>query len=368
MNGKKIVFVFASVCLTLAALVSARSAAVDALWRTGRPDALLRLEPDHTAARMLRGEPGDLERAAAASPTVAAPLIELALQAESKGDLAQARRHLENALQRDASFRPRWAMINFLTRHGETADVLARAQPAAAIYEGDLTALFDLCLRNGASPDRIYKTIVPPRPKAQREYLELLLRRGLQADALAPALRLADAARPIDRQLLFDYCDQLLTAGAGAQVTRLWRTLPRYGAANGQCLDWKRPHVDGVSLVEASDTVVRLELSGRQPESATVLRRSLVVEPGKHYRLRALVSGEDTLRNAVEWRWNGAVAGSGEQSDIEVEAARPVSELELVIRRRPGQRPAEGPLEITNIRLEPKGAALAGSPRLRMPG
>ena len=360
MNGKQIVFVCAAICLTLAALVSARSAAADLLWQTGQLSALLRLIPDHSAARILRAEPGDLEHASASSPAISQPLIDLALQAESQGDLAKARRHLDEALRRDATFRPQWAMINFLTRHGETEDVLKRAQPAAAIYEGDLTALFDLCLRSGASPDRIYKVIVPPRPKAQREYLELLVRRGMLAEALAPALRLADIARPTDRQLLFDYCDQLLAAGAGVPVLRLWRTLPRFGAAPGRCLDWQRPHVDGVSLVEVSETVVRLELSGRQPESATVLRRPAVLEPGRSYHLRALVSGEDASRNAVEWRWNGAVAGSGDQSDIEVGATKAVSELELVIRRRPGQRSAEGPLEITNIRLEPKAAALAG--------
>jgi hypothetical protein len=143
-------------------------------------------------------------------------------------------------------------------------------------------------------------------------------------------------------------------------VAQRWRTLPRFGHAEGRCLDWKENKIAGVSVVETGDHVVRLELSGRQPESSTVLRRPMVVQPGRHYHLRALVNGEDSaLRAAVEWRWNGAAVGTGQQSDIEVEATREICDLELAIRRRPGQRAAEGPLEITNIRLELKAEALA---------
>jgi hypothetical protein len=358
MKGNKISFAAVAICLTIAALISVRSALADALLRCGKLDALLWLEPDHAAARLDRAAPGDLEAAAAAAPTRSAALIELAMAAESRGDLPAARRYLEAAIRRDATFDPRWAMINFLMRHGDSRDVLDRAAPAAAIYEGDLTALFDLCLRTGASPDQVYRTIVPLRPKAQREFLELMIRRGKQLDAVPAALRLADLAQPRDRDLLFALCDQLLEAGAGGKAAQLWKTLPRFGAAGGHCLDWKRQTVDGIVVIEAGESVVRLELSGRQPELTSVLRRMVIVEPGRRYHLRALAGGDDTMKKAVEWRWNGAAAGTGTQTDIEVEAGRQICELELVIRRRPGERPAEGELEITNIRLEPKAASL----------
>jgi hypothetical protein len=360
MSGRIFVVSIAIVCLTLAALGSARSAAADLLWRSGRLDALLALLPGHSNARILRSRPGDLEQAAAAPSALSKPLIDLAMSAESRGDLAAAQRHLEEAQRRDATFPPRWAAINFLMRRGENEKMLNQAASAARLYEGDLTALFDLCLRTGAGPEQVYRKIVPQRAHAQREFLELMIRRGQHAEALPAALRLADMARPRDREILFGYCDQLLANGAGSKVAQLWRTLPRFGNAEGRCLDWKANTADGISVIETGDTVIRLELSGRQPESSVVLRRPMVVQPGRHYHLRALVKGDDaTRRAAVEWRWNGAAVGTGQQSDIEVEATREICDLELAIRRRPGQRAAEGPLEITNIRLELKAEALA---------
>lgn len=360
MQRGNIGFTVVAICLTIAALVSARSALADALWRSGKLDTLLWLEPRHERARLDRAAPGDLEAAAADAPTRAAPLIDLALEAESRGDLAAARRHLDEAIRRDATFAPRWALINFLMRHADSREVLDRAGPAAAIYEGDLTALFDLCLRTGATPDRVYRTIVPLRAKAQREFLALMIERGKHLDAVPAALRLADLAQPRDRDLLFRLCDQLLADGAGSKAAQLWKTLPRFGAAGGHCLDWKRREVEGIAIIEAGETVVRLELNGRQPEASGVLRRPVIVEPGRRYHLRALAGGDDTLKKAVEWRWNGVPVGSGNQTDIEVEATRQISELELVIRRKPGERAAEGELEITNIRLEPKAASLVG--------
>ncbi len=359
MKGNKFVFVGAAVCLTLATAISLRSSLTDHYWQRNDMDAVLRLTPGHAAARTLRAAPGDLEQAVEAAPTRSAAFIDQAREAEMRGDLPKARQLLQAALSRDATFGPRWAMINFLVRNGPPAEVLRAAAPAAAIYEGDLTALFDLCLRNGANPEQVYRSIVPPRAKAQREYLELLMRRGDQTAGLPAALRLADLAHPRDRDLLFNYCEQLLAAGAGSKVAQLWRNLPRFGGAGGRCLDWKRQPVDGVEFIELGDTVVRLELSGRQPDAATILRRPLVVEAGRSYHFRALVAGDETTRAAVEWRWNGVVAGTGDRNDIEVPGTRPICELELAIHRRPGQRSAEGLVEITNIRLEPKAAALA---------
>ena len=50
--------------------------------------------------------------------------------------------------------------------------------------------------------------------------------------------------------------------------------------------------------------------------------------------------------------------GTGGDSYIEVEATRQICELELVIRRLPGDQAAEGLLEITNIELTPKPSPL----------
>lgn len=359
MGKSNFVFVVAAICLTTCVYASIRSGLVDTLWRQGNLEATLRLEPAHPQALLRKGQEQDLERLAREYPTRSEALVALGLSAEMKGDLPAARAHLQEAFRRDRSFAPRWAMINFLVRRGEAAEVAKHAQQAAALYEGDLTALFDLSLRAGVTPGQLYKQIVPARPKAQREYAVLLLGRGLYQEAFPAALRLADLARPIDRPLLLDYCDQLVKDAAGPKVAQLWRALPRSSRSQGRCLDWKTRQIDGISMIEVSEATLRFELTGRQPESAVVAQRFVVVEPGRHYHLRALVGGDETVQSAIEWRWDGAVAGTGKRIDLEVAATKAIGELQLVVRRRPGQRSAEGPVEVTNIAIEPKAASLA---------
>lgn len=361
MHSKKLVFGLSAACLTLCALTSARAAVGD-LWRSqGKLNALIWLIPDHAPARLERAAAGDIERAAELAPARSAAVLALAMAAESRGDFSAARRHLDEALRRDATFRPRWALINFLMRRGDVPAVLSSSAAAAAMYEGDLTALFDLCLRTGAPLDRIYRGIVPVKPKAQREYLQLLMRRNKQIEAMPAALRLADLAHPGDRETLFDLCDQLLSAGEGTKAAQLWKAVPRFTSGAGRCLDWKQQPVDGITIAETSESVLRMDLSGRQPQSAAVVRRSMVVQPGHSYHLRTVTGREESVKKAIEWRWNGVAVGTGGQNDIEVEATRQICELELVIRRLPGDQAAEGLLEITNIELAPKASALAAS-------
>lgn len=359
MGKSNFVFVVAAICLTTCAYRSVRAGLIDELWRQGKREATLWLEPGHPQALFKQAQDGDLERLRREYPTRSEALIAMGLAAELRGDLKTARGHFEEAARRDRTFAPRWAMINFLVRQGETSEVIKQSQRAASIYEGDLTALFDLTLRAGATPGQIYKQIVPSRPKAQREYAELLLVRGYFQEALPAALRLADLARPADRPLLLDYCDQLVKAGAGPKVAQLWRALPRASRSQGRCLDWKTQQIDGISMIEVNEATLRFELTGRQPESTVVARRAVVVDPGRHYHLRALVGGEEAVQNALEWRWDGTAVGTGKRIDIELAPTKPIGELQLVVRRVPGQRSAEGSVEITNIAIMPKAASLA---------
>ncbi len=331
---------------------------VDQAVRVRDWDRTLTLAPGHSKALIHRGTPTDLGQAAA-QPTGSAALIELAFEAELRGDAAAAERLLADAIRRDARFRPRWARANFLFRQGRLSEVPAVAGAAARIYEGDLTGLYDLVLRAGVAPDEVYRRIVPPRPQASREFLELLIVRGRGPEGIAAALRLADQARPKDRELLLGYCDQLLAQGEGLKAGQIWKAMPRSALSSGQCLDWKRSTVDGVSLFDVSDQVARFELNGNQPPDAVLLRRYVIVEPGRRYHLRSITNAEESVQRAVEWRWNGAAVGTGRDSDIGIEARQNIGELQLAIRRPPGHRAAEGAVEITNIRLQPRAAALA---------
>ncbi|MCC6536823.1 MAG: hypothetical protein IT162_04690 [Bryobacterales bacterium] len=358
MSVSRFVSAIAIACLTIGVAGSVYFSLIDQYVRARDWDRALRLAPSHRKALVNRGAPADLERAAA-KPTGSAALIELALEAELKGDNTTAQRMLDEANRRDAGYRPRWARANFYFRQGRHRELAAVAGPAARIYEGDLTALYDLVLRAGLPPPQIYREIVPPRAQAQREYLELLIVRGRGPDGIAAALRLADQARPKDRDLLLGYCDQLLAQGEGPKAGQLWKALPRFALSAGRCLDWKRSTVDGVSLFEVADQVARFELNGNQPSDAVLLRRYAIVEPGRRYHLRAITNAEEALQKTVEWRWNGAAVGTGRESDIEIEARQTIGELQLAVKRPAGQRSAEGAVEITNIRLEPKAAALA---------
>lgn len=358
MSGSRIVCAGAVVCLTMGIAASVYFSLVAEAVRTRDWDRALSLAPSHRKALVNRGTPADLERAAA-KPVGSAALIELALEAELKGDTKAAQRLLDEANRRDAGYRPRWARANFYFRQGRHSELSAVAGPAARIYEGDLTALYDLVLRAGLPPPQIYREIVPQRPQAQREFLELLIVRGRGAEGISAALRLADQARPKDRELLLGYCDQLLTQGEGPKAGQLWKALPRFALTSGRCLDWRRFTVDGISLFDVSDQVARFELNGNQPSEAVLLRRYVIVEPGRRYHLRAITTADEPVQKSVEWRWDGVAVGTGRDSEIEVEAHKTIGDLQLAVKRPTGQRSAEGAVEITNIRLEPKSAALA---------
>jgi hypothetical protein len=178
---------------------------------------------------MWRAGSSGANRAAAAGPQSKA-LIEMALEAERRGDLAGARRHLEEAARRDATFLPRWTLINFLMRHGQSHDVLSRAAPAAAIYEGDLSGLFDLCPKR--QPDQITGPSSQRDRRRSASFLQLLIRRGKQLDSLR-----SRSGWPIWRSRTTGSavrsCDQLLTA-AVLKVAQLWKRLPRFWTHRGQ--------------------------------------------------------------------------------------------------------------------------------------
>ncbi|MBM3792674.1 MAG: hypothetical protein FJW31_01115 [Acidobacteria bacterium] len=358
MSGSRIVCAGALFCLTAGIAASVYFSLIDHAMRAQDWGGVLTLAPSHRKALVNRGTPADLERAAA-KPTGSAALIELALEAEMKGDGAAAQKRLDEANRRDTGYRPRWARVNFLFRQGRHGELAAVAGPAARVYEGDLTALYDLVLRAGLPAQQIYREVVPQRPQAQRQFLELLMVRGRGPDGIAAALWLADQARPKDRDLLLGYCDQLLAREEGSTAAKFSKALPRFVLSSGRCLDWRRSTVDGLALFDVSDQVTRFELNGNQPSDAVLLRRFMIVEPGRRYHLRAITNAEEPVQKAVEWRWEGVAADTGRDMDIEVEARKTIGELQLAVKRPACQRSAAGAVEITNIRLEPKAAVLA---------
>jgi hypothetical protein len=101
----------------------------------------------------------------------------------------------------------------------------------------------------------------------------------------------------------------------------------------------------------------RISLSGSQPETCELLRQYLLLEPGKHYRLRWQARTRN-LSSPTGLAWTIAArtadiayAGDWAEGTAEFVASGALLPLTLVYRRPSGQARAEGSIEIRNVAL-----------------
>jgi hypothetical protein len=190
----------------------------------------------------------------------------------------------------------------------------------------------------------------------------------------AVARRLAGHRDASDLPLLYGACDQLLAAGdaAALDVWLMTGQAAPSGIFNGDFasaplnhgFDWRLIESTGVTHVGLN----RILLSGRQPESCSLLQQTLMLAKGGRYRLRweSRTSGIKSP-SGVEWRVAGQSAPllpseAWAPGELTVAAPETFSVLELAYRRPLGESRAEGSVELRNIQLQtkpPENAAAA---------
>lgn len=271
----------------------------------------------------------ELRAAVEANPRMSGAWIELGLQAEAAGGMAQAEADLVRAAEADRSYATLWTLANFYFRRNDPGNFWPVARCALRI--GDVTAhdptpLFRLCWKLSRNPATVLDHGIPDVGAVQARYLAFLVRENLAQVAEPVTQRVVALGGERDLEAVLDYCDRLIAAGDAEHAIHAWnalcwRTLHSYRplapltaasltnsdfatAPVQHGFDWRMPAVPGVE-VERGGLPPRLwiALDGRQPETCELLAQVLAIAPPRRYRLRFRYHSDGIATGSgVRWR------------------------------------------------------------------
>ncbi|MEP7364017.1 MAG: hypothetical protein ABI972_12240 [Acidobacteriota bacterium] len=341
-----------------------------------------RLNPLDHHPHLLLGdlEPGRAathwERIRALHPLYAPAWIRLGLDQEMQGHKAEAERTLLHAATIDHTFLPQWTLANFYFRQGREELFWDRTRRAVAVYQGDLTGVFQLSLRVDDDPLHVWGLLRPPFPAARMDLMRVLLAGGHFTAASRVADLMASAHLRDTRDVLLNACDQANLDGEFDAAVGFWNAAARNGwiarpvldAAKGihladgafqhqpmgACFDWRLPVQDGVSFQAGAPAGLRIRMTGRQAASTVLAAVRIPIEPRRRYRLTWRYTGELGPDSSTPvWRINGAVVAEwaatapNREDSFEFESgARRLIELDLAISPTPGTTRPEGRLSL----------------------
>jgi tetratricopeptide (TPR) repeat protein len=295
-----------------------------------------------------------LERAAQLTPLASTPRIRLGLAAETRGDYSSAEKWLLDAARIDRQFEPRWTLANFYFRRQNQPQFWTWMRFALEISYDDRRPAFDLCWRVSDDSGEILNRAIPDRHEVLAAYLGYLLETHRPIEAAA--MKLSAAHDSTDRDLLLAACDALIAAHDAPNARALWQAIglgevgfhsPRVRRG----FDWQFVDSPGVVHLEIDQPrpMHRVALNGKQPESCDLLRRVLMLEPGKHYTVRWQSQLQGIPANAgFEWRVGTQHAGI-EDRQIQFTATSELTTLTLAYTRPAGQVRAEGWIEVWDV-------------------
>jgi len=376
--ANRILAVAVLLVLSIAALYSIRLAIADAAFRKHTPQSVARaleMEPDRANYLLFRAlqldydgadSTGLLERAARVNPLASEPRIRLGLAAEARGEFAVAEKWLLDAARVDHQFEPRWTLANFYFRQERPDEFWKWIRSALEVSYGDRRLAFDLCWRMTQTADEVLARAIPDKHDVLAAYLYYVMDR--RHDAVGPAaLKLGNLHDRSDLPQLEFACDLLIDNGSVREARELWRQIghAETGLVNngdfvteptGHGFDWRPAPAAGVTDVPLAGGY-RILFSGRQPESAELLRQFVALEPGKSYTLRWEVRTQGLgSPTGIEWTAAGAHALIQPAQDwhpgaVKFRAASALLPITLRYQRPTGQARAEGSVEIRAVSL-----------------
>lgn len=266
-------------------------------------------------------------RAAALNPYDTDSLLALGLLSESRRQFPIAEHYLVRATRVSRRIKPRTELAAFYLRRQDEGKFWDVAREAVAIEAADAGKVFEMA--HQAEPDAaiVPRLLRPPTDGTRAAYLAFTLDRNYAEAAakVAPAI----APTPRTRDVLLLTCERLIDASLAREAVEIWNRLaaanlvaagtlrPESGASltNGEFkpsefrgFNWRPGSPDGVEAAFDSDGL-RIELSDRGPEQATLVQQFLPVIPARKYRLTCRY-GTSELRAPTGLRWRVLAAGS----------------------------------------------------------
>ena len=257
------------------------------------------------AAQLRANEPADdpgaaasLERAVSLNSYDAESRAALGLIAESQGRAPEAERDLLAAVRTSRRFRPQLALASFYFRAQDAGRFWPVASTAANIPAADPDPIFQMAVRMESDPQRaaallrldevpklalFVRFLAQNRCDAGLAPLALHLNPRLShATLLAASNCLVDARRTADAVAVWNrlYPTHALDPVHGKSLTDARLELPERGAFH-----WKLSGAEGVDLSPIAPRGLRVEFSGRQPETVVLIEQFVPVLENRHYRL-----------------------------------------------------------------------------------
>lgn len=385
-SARKLAGLAVALGLNAAAYWSARLAYADLLSRKDTVSAL------RQAARLAPGNAAYLARlsdwagAVRLNPFDSASRIRLALEAEGRGDFAQAERELLKAAAVDRLYEPRWSLANYYFRRGKWGSFWDWASSAAEISPEPPVALYRLC--HEATPDcgLIFQRVVACRPRLVTSFLYWLesLNEPPAFDSVLP--RAVESAAPGEAKALSACLSRMLRLGQRREALRLWNRMvdrgllpfgrldPQRGMSltngdfsqppAGETFNWSLGASEGVIHRWTGKGSMRFEFSGSQPESCDLMSQDIPVLERRRYRLRwNYRTGEFAAGAGPLWLAGEAASDPQPPSETWKQAAfefetppgMEILTLRLACRRMPGTTRARGVYWLSEVRLELAG-------------
>lgn len=314
------------------------------------------------------------------SPLDSQHVVRRAFRTEVEGDFATTEALLLQGARIDRKAAPRWALMNYYFRRGQTTEFWSWFTKTLLIVRGEVDAIFRLAW-SVSQDSEVILSHIPNQPELMRQYYSYLANTNRLDDAGPVAVRVATALARQERNLMLDYCDRY-AEGDPLRALPVWNALAEHGGIEFRPLnpdigiiltnqtfatepsrrgfDWSMPTVDGISGERVPDKKgVRFTLSGDQPEVCDLLEQHMPLSPGKSYEIRwrtevtseAPVTGLswDVQEAGSDRTTSSALTGDGEGGQLHFRASGRSATLRLRHQRVPGTRRAAGTVIIREL-------------------
>jgi tetratricopeptide (TPR) repeat protein len=308
----------AAIAAAFYSLILARAAHLFTLDTAASVPAAVALVPYHAAytARLAAWRPLErgelLHRAVELNPWDYQSWIQLGLATEmQQGDAQGAERDYLRAAHVDHMFLPRWTLTNFYFRQRRPSDFFHWANAALQITPYSSDPIFSQMWLVSQDEGRIAAAI-PDRPRVLLQYA-WFLSNGRQFTAIPPVVRRlvarvgnADPGLWGRDDLVASIEDRILRNGDRRDGLAIWTSLKNAGWIRHSIPDSERPLTNGDfrlpfyrhgfdwSSIDSAGArveqfheshVVRISLSGEQPDHCVLLRQYVPLSPGSAYNL-----------------------------------------------------------------------------------
>jgi hypothetical protein len=319
-----------------------------------------------------------LRHAVALDPGHSKSWIQLGLRLELSGEAREAERCYLEAARRDRQFLPAWTLANYYSRRHDAVRFWPWARHAAQMSYDDIRPLLRLAFGFTSSPEVVLNQIIVPRRKVEHEFLYYLLSEKMDASPIAA--RLQSKAEQEDLPPLLAWTDRLIATRRIGEARHVWNALsdkrllpyPRLALLTNANFsheplqagfDWRLTCPTGVNGIRTGGGL-RIEFSGRQPETFELASQDLPVTSGS-YVLSFEYRTTDAAATNLRWCLGEACSAPLPSAENWTRAAwtlnaGPVNRLVLLERRDPGSTRPEGVVYLRELRLTPSN--LDGAP------